>query len=242
MVPWIGIPLNAVLKQAEPNSKAKYVAFQSYYDPRPNAGGAVGRNPVAVCGGSAPGRSHASADAAGGGHLRRDVAESGRRAGASGCALEIRFQEHQVDREDQARGEAAAHHLEHRDSNEYGFYSNVNPEVDHPALEPGERAAPGRVLQARHAEVQRLRRPGGLAIHRHGPAKELLTDAQLRSLGQSFAAVSGALSLARLAGGSTRTWAPIRSSSSRTPPATGRYAFSFTLAVTPRANCWACRS
>jgi methionine sulfoxide reductase catalytic subunit len=32
VVPWIGIPLSSVLKLAEPNTKAKYVAFESYYD------------------------------------------------------------------------------------------------------------------------------------------------------------------------------------------------------------------
>jgi sulfoxide reductase catalytic subunit YedY len=34
VVPWIGFPLGALLKQAEPTSKAKYVAFQSFYDPK----------------------------------------------------------------------------------------------------------------------------------------------------------------------------------------------------------------
>lgn len=32
VVPWNGYSLAALLKQAEPNSKAKYVAFESYYD------------------------------------------------------------------------------------------------------------------------------------------------------------------------------------------------------------------
>jgi methionine sulfoxide reductase catalytic subunit len=32
VVPWIGFPLNALLKQAEPTPKAKYVAFETYYD------------------------------------------------------------------------------------------------------------------------------------------------------------------------------------------------------------------
>jgi len=32
VVPWIGYSLNAILKLAEPTEKAKYVAFQSYYD------------------------------------------------------------------------------------------------------------------------------------------------------------------------------------------------------------------
>jgi sulfoxide reductase catalytic subunit YedY len=34
VVPWIGFPLNALLKQVEPNSKAKYVAFQTLWDPK----------------------------------------------------------------------------------------------------------------------------------------------------------------------------------------------------------------
>ncbi len=34
VVPWIGFPLSALLKQVEPTSKAKYVAFQTYYDPK----------------------------------------------------------------------------------------------------------------------------------------------------------------------------------------------------------------
>jgi sulfoxide reductase catalytic subunit YedY len=32
VVPWIGFPLASILKAADPNSKAKYVAFESYYD------------------------------------------------------------------------------------------------------------------------------------------------------------------------------------------------------------------
>ncbi|MGH9352736.1 MAG: protein-methionine-sulfoxide reductase catalytic subunit MsrP [Terriglobia bacterium] len=34
VVPWIGFPLNVLIKQAAPTSKAKYVAFQSLYDPK----------------------------------------------------------------------------------------------------------------------------------------------------------------------------------------------------------------
>jgi sulfoxide reductase catalytic subunit YedY len=33
VVPWIGYSLSTILKLAEPNEKARYVAFQSYYDP-----------------------------------------------------------------------------------------------------------------------------------------------------------------------------------------------------------------
>jgi sulfoxide reductase catalytic subunit YedY len=34
VVPWIGFPFNALIKHVEPLSKAKYVAFQSLYDPK----------------------------------------------------------------------------------------------------------------------------------------------------------------------------------------------------------------
>jgi sulfoxide reductase catalytic subunit YedY len=33
VIPWVGIPLADVLKQAQPNSKAKYVEFTTLYDP-----------------------------------------------------------------------------------------------------------------------------------------------------------------------------------------------------------------
>src|ERR1700734_3787931 len=34
VVPWIGYPLDTLVKLAEPTSKAKFVAFESYYDPK----------------------------------------------------------------------------------------------------------------------------------------------------------------------------------------------------------------
>ena len=34
VVPWIGYPLSELLQQAEPTPKAKFVAFQSFYDPK----------------------------------------------------------------------------------------------------------------------------------------------------------------------------------------------------------------
>jgi len=34
VVPWIGYSLSTILKQVQPNSNAKYVAFQSYYEPK----------------------------------------------------------------------------------------------------------------------------------------------------------------------------------------------------------------
>ncbi len=34
VIPWIGIPLNSVIRAVEPTSKARYVAFQTLYDPK----------------------------------------------------------------------------------------------------------------------------------------------------------------------------------------------------------------
>ena len=34
VVPWIGVPLASVLKQVEPTGNAKYVAFETYYNPK----------------------------------------------------------------------------------------------------------------------------------------------------------------------------------------------------------------
>jgi sulfoxide reductase catalytic subunit YedY len=34
VVPWIGYPLSVLLQRAEPDPKAKYVAFESFYDPK----------------------------------------------------------------------------------------------------------------------------------------------------------------------------------------------------------------
>ena len=34
VVPWIGFPLNVIIQQVEPTSKAKFVAFESFYDPK----------------------------------------------------------------------------------------------------------------------------------------------------------------------------------------------------------------
>ena len=58
---------------------------------------------------------------------------------------------------------------------EYGFYSNVNPNGRSSALEPGDRAAHRRVLQAEDADVQRLRRSGRVDVRRDGSEEVLLT-------------------------------------------------------------------
>jgi DMSO/TMAO reductase YedYZ molybdopterin-dependent catalytic subunit len=46
--------------------------------------------------------------------------------------VEIRIQTRQVNRQNPVRGKAAAQQLAAIRANEYGFYANVNPAVDHP--------------------------------------------------------------------------------------------------------------
>jgi len=43
VIPWIGFPLASLLKKAAPNSKAKYVAFETLYDPKQMPGQASRR-------------------------------------------------------------------------------------------------------------------------------------------------------------------------------------------------------
>ncbi len=101
VIPWIGFPLAALLKEVEPNAKAKYVAFQTLFDQKQMP---LESAPASNCRmwKAAAGRSHASAGAAGRRTLWRDTAEPERRADPPGGAVEVRLQEDQVDREDHA--------------------------------------------------------------------------------------------------------------------------------------------
>ncbi|MBI4455851.1 MAG: protein-methionine-sulfoxide reductase catalytic subunit MsrP [Acidobacteria bacterium] len=132
VVPWIGFPLNGLLKQVEPTSKAKFVAFESFYDPK--------QMPVARFAGiSFPYLEGLRMDEAmhplallcmgmygevlpnqNGAPLRLVVPwKYGFKSIKS--VVKIRL----VGRQPPATWNLAA-------PREYGFYSNVNPNVDHP--------------------------------------------------------------------------------------------------------------
>ena len=91
--------------------------------------------------------------------------------------MEVRIQEHQVDRADPLRRERAARRPgTWRSPSEYGFYSNVNPTVDHPRWSQArERRHRRALLAAQDTDVQRLRRPGGVAVHGNGSEEVLLS-------------------------------------------------------------------
>ena len=132
VVPWIGFPLNVLIKLVEPASKAKFVAFQSFYDPKqmPQARYAgipfpyveglrmdEAMHPLALLcvgmyGEVLPNQNGAP--------LRLVVPwKYGFKSIKS--IVKIRFQEKQPP----TTWNLSA-------PNEYGFYSNVNPKVDHP--------------------------------------------------------------------------------------------------------------
>ncbi len=98
VIPWVGFPLKDLIKRVEPQGGAKFVEFTTLHDPQADARPARGRARLAVRRRPAPGRGHASADDPGRRPVREGPAEPERRAAAAGGALEVRLQEHQVDR------------------------------------------------------------------------------------------------------------------------------------------------
>jgi sulfoxide reductase catalytic subunit YedY len=132
VIPWLGVPLSDLVKKLEPTSRAKYLRFTTLLDPEqlPNQSSRVLRwpyveglrideamNPLSflalgLYGAPLPGQNGAP--------LRLVTPwKYGFKGGKS--LVEIRFQE----TEPSTTWNQAA-------PSEYGFYANVNPEVDHP--------------------------------------------------------------------------------------------------------------
>jgi sulfoxide reductase catalytic subunit YedY len=132
VVPWIGYPLNALLKEVEPTSKAKFVAFESYYDRKQMPQGTwagiqfpyveglrldEAMNPLALLAVGLYGETLPPQDGA---PFRLVVPwKYGFKSIKS--IVKIRL----VEKMPPTTWNLSA-------PQEYGFYSNVNPEVDHP--------------------------------------------------------------------------------------------------------------
>ncbi|MBM3774136.1 MAG: protein-methionine-sulfoxide reductase catalytic subunit MsrP [Acidobacteria bacterium] len=132
VIPWIGYSLAALIRQVEPTAKAKYVAFESYYDmgqmpqgryagiPLPYVEGLrldEASHPLAILcfglyGEMLPNQNGAPV---------RLVAPWKYGFKSIKSLAKIRF----VEKQPPTTWMLSAPH-------EYGFYSNVNPEVDHP--------------------------------------------------------------------------------------------------------------
>jgi sulfoxide reductase catalytic subunit YedY len=132
VIPWVGFPLAELVKRAEPTSRAKYVVFQTLHDPEQLPGQ---RRPVLrwpyVEGLRIDEATHPLALLAVGLYGRVLPNQNGApirlvvpwKYGFKGAKsiVRIRFQERQPE---------TTWNLSAPD--EYGFYANVNPEVDHP--------------------------------------------------------------------------------------------------------------
>ena len=132
IIPWIGVELGKIIKQLEPTSKAKYVAFESVYDPEnlpgqkrkvldwPYSEGLridEAMNPLTILSVGLYGKELPNQNGA---PLRLVVPwKYGFKSIKS--IVKIRFSENVP----MSAWNAAAPH-------EYGFYSNVNPKVSHP--------------------------------------------------------------------------------------------------------------
>jgi sulfoxide reductase catalytic subunit YedY len=132
VIPWRGFPLRDLIKRLEPTSKAKFVEFTTLYDPKQMPGQQANvlewpyveglrmdeaMNPLALMVTGLYGKELPNQDGA---PLRLAVPwKYGFKSIKS--IVKIKFVEQQPNT---AWNEAAP--------KEYGFYSNVNPEVDHP--------------------------------------------------------------------------------------------------------------
>ena len=132
VVPWVGIPLAAIIKRLAPTSRAKYVVFQTLYDPdrMPGQKRAVldwpytegltieeAMNPLTLIATGLYGRELPNQNGA---PLRLVVPWKYGFKSIKGI-VDIAFSETRP----VTSWEGAA-------SSEYGFYANVNPNVDHP--------------------------------------------------------------------------------------------------------------
>jgi sulfoxide reductase catalytic subunit YedY len=132
VVPWIGFPLSVLINLVQPTSRAKYVAFESYYDVRqmplgPDAGISLpyaeglrldeAMNPLALLTVGMYDQTLANQDGA---PVRIVVPwKYGFKSAKSLVKIKV------VDSQPATTWNEA-------NAQEYGFYSNVNPNVDHP--------------------------------------------------------------------------------------------------------------
>ena len=132
VIPWVGVPLGDVLKRFEPTSKAKFVAFRTLFDPKQMPGQRddvlewpyreglridEAMHPLTILAFGMYGKVMPNQNGA---PLRLVVPWKYGFKGIKSI-VKIRFTEEQPG----ATWNLAA-------PSEYGFYANVNPEVDHP--------------------------------------------------------------------------------------------------------------
>ena len=173
VVPWIGFPLAALLKQVEPTPKAKYVAFETYYDPKQMPKGRwagiefpyveglrldEAMHPLALLAVGLYGETLPNQDGA---PIRLVVPwKYGYKSAKS--LVKIR-----------SSGKAATDHLESLRAQRVWLLFQRQSEGGSSSLEPSQRTPPGRTVQSRYLDVQRVPR-GGQPLRGHGSSQILL--------------------------------------------------------------------
>jgi methionine sulfoxide reductase catalytic subunit len=132
VIPWLGFPLSELIKRAEPNGNAKYVGFETLYDPKqlPGQKSMVldwpyveglrmdeAMNPLTLMAAGLYGKTLPGQNGA---PLRLVVPWKYGFKGIKSI-VRIRFMDHEPRTTWSTAG-----------ASEYGFYANVNPDVDHP--------------------------------------------------------------------------------------------------------------
>ncbi len=169
VIPWVGYSLSELIKQCQPLSTAKYVQFLSYCDRRVEHWGAdetsifwpyseglrmdEAMNPLTLLTFGLYGETLPNQDGA---PVRIVVPwKYGFKSAKSIVTIKFVAKQPDTTWNEQA-------------PNEYGFYSNVNPNVDHPRWSQKTERRVGLPFYAaapHHAHVQRLRRPGSVFVH-----------------------------------------------------------------------------
>lgn len=157
VIPWVGFPLSTLLNRVEPNSKAKYVAFETLYRPEEMPGQRYrildwpyheglrideAMHPLTILAVGLYGEVLPNQNGA---PLRLVVPWKYGFKGIKSI-VRIRLQEAQP-----------ATSWNDSAPNEYGFYANVNPKVDHP-----------RWSQARERRIGEFRRRDTLPFNGYG--------------------------------------------------------------------------
>ena len=180
VIPWVGFPLAELLKRVEPHGSAKYVAFETLVRPAemPGQRGLFQALPwpyveglrldeamhpltilaVGLYGETLPNQNGAP--------IRLVVPwKYGFKSIKSIVRISLTDKEPPIS-------------WKMQNAREYGFYSNVNPQVDHPRWSQAteRRIGEGGLLAQApaDADVQRLRRSGREPLCRHGPQGQLL--------------------------------------------------------------------
>ena len=161
VIPWVGLRAEPHYPRRGADFEGEVRGVRERSAAGHHAGGAPAVSGMALPRGPAPRRGQSSAGHSCGRPLRRCAAQPERRAGAPGGAVEIRLQERQVHCRNPLRGNPAENLLE--DGQRQRVWLLFQRQSRRSTIRAGARqGAPlGDFVNRAHADVQRLRGPGG---------------------------------------------------------------------------------